>query len=163
MCSYSDIVNNNIETDEKCYTYHIQWPYNKVVRAHYKVVRAPSSIVYFWIKRLHLGDNSDIVNFDDEGYSCLNEIISELTGFYQWYEHERYVQIFKKYYKNIEQILYKYRYMPLIDRSSNQPIFNIKSRKYLKHKAIEIKPTNTQILFNNGIASNVLRSGTNII
>ena len=61
--------------------------------------------------------------------------------------------------QNIPKIYVKYRFMHLVDKQKNKPVFDKECIEYRKHRELETKRENAQLLFNNGYGGKRIRGG----
>ena len=91
LCTIDKILANKKTTDGFYFMQRLKWSNkNKIYNFFLPQIKAPLSIVYFWIKQFGLYDR---VKIPKTGFSNLQEICAELRGWYDFYIHERYISL----------------------------------------------------------------------
>ena len=94
MISIKDIINNKPPNDDekiKKFCQEIQWPNGCKEINWLPKIKAPISSIQFWINFCCLNDNEFINSFKNHGYCSIEELQSEIGGYYKFYTTERFV------------------------------------------------------------------------
>ena len=133
---------------------------------HLPGIKAPNSVIQFWIKRLKITDTTTInIYAKEHGYSSVEEIQADILGWYRFYGVERFVFtynifiIYLLYIIYIFIIYFIYRYQSLVDKHDNLPILDAKSKQYKKRFAIEYDVKHCEILWNTGLGASYINTG----
>ena len=92
MVKYEDLIHS--KPKDKYFKQKLKWETGTITTCYLPPLKAPSSCVTFWIKKLQMYDRDDIKCFDDDGYSSLTELVAEMKGLYLFYSTARYVIMF---------------------------------------------------------------------
>ena len=67
----------------------LKWSNGTEIVEYLPRMLAPVSCINFWIKQLHLSDNTFITEYKHLGYCSVHHIMAEMIGYYKFYTRER--------------------------------------------------------------------------
>lgn len=129
IINYKEFINHS---DKKYFKMNLKWPNGKKEVNYLPCIKAPFAAVDFWINYLNLTDLKYLYNFTKVGFCSRPEVFADVFGFYKFYSVERWI--------------------PLEFKRTELPVFDINDDDFIKHKTIELKPDNLQMMYNNGFA-----------